>query len=143
MKKSEEFKKTIKSNTLFINDDYFKSEVLRKNGEIRKGHYDKINCNNNQELNDFYQLIKLIKATKCKASFIIQGLNPYHYLSLENFNPTLNKICSTLKKEKIPFLNQFTTKKQNYIPGTLNDIMHIGDIGWLQIDKFLIETYGY
>ena len=35
----------------------------------------------------------------------------------------------------------FVTKKQDYEPGTLNDIMHIGDYGWMRVNEFLVKTY--
>jgi hypothetical protein len=60
---------------------------------------------------------------------------------LDRFNPTLNKIISLLNEKNVPFLNMFTPNKKEYIPGTLNDVMHTGDLGWLKINKFIVDTY--
>ena len=139
-KKSKDFITSVHSNNLFINDAYFKMEVY-KNNTIRKGHFDKLNEEKNTEWKNFQLLIQLLKNTSCKPSFVIQGLNPYHYLELENFNGILKKITNLLKENNFPYLNQFSSDKKKYLPGRLQDIMHTGDVGWLEINKFLYETY--
>ena len=45
-------------------------------------------------------------------------------------------------KNDVPYLNMFTADSKDYIPGTLDDIMHTGDLGWMKINKFLVDTYG-
>jgi hypothetical protein len=35
----------------------------------------------------------------------------------------------------------FTPEKRNYIPGTLADIMHSGNLGWMKMNKFIVDTY--
>ena len=96
---------------------------------------------NSQEFKDFSLLLDLLEKNNADVSIVIQNLNPYHYSPLDRFNPTLNKIISLLNEKNVPFLNMFTPNKKEYIPGTLNDVMHTGDLGWLKINKFLVDTY--
>jgi hypothetical protein len=34
-----------------------------------------------------------------------------------------------------------TSSKEKYVKGTLNDIMHTGEYGWLQIDSAVAHHY--
>lgn len=140
LKAKRRFIATCTSNKLFINDDYYKNHILTDN-KIRKGNVWKMNKNNNRELMDFKVLVQFLKENKCQASFIIQAYNPFHYQSIENFFPILNEIKSELTKHHFPYLDFYPKKISDYEPGTLIDIMHFGDVAWIQIDKFLVETY--
>jgi D-alanine transfer protein len=138
---SNAFKSSVKTNKLYIEDNYFKNEVLRKDGTIRKGNFDQLNVKNNQELEDFRMLLQLLKSQKVNASFIIQGLNPFHYQNLDNFNSVLNELLIEINSKGFKVLNQFSSDTEKYQAGLLNDIMHTGDLGWLLMNKFLIEMY--
>ncbi len=137
----EKFISNIKSNNIFVNDEYYTKFLKPKNGKLIKATFSSLAPKENQELKDFKLLVKLLKEQNCDASFVIQTLNPYYYDNLENFNPILKEIVCDLKEAKFPFLNVFTTSKQEYIPGTLNDVMHVGDVGWININHFLYKTY--
>jgi D-alanine transfer protein len=139
-KLQENFIKSIKSNNKFIADDYFNSFLKTTDGTINSAEFKEINTNN-QELKDFKLLIDLLKKNKAKPSVIIQNLNPHHYKYLNRFNPTLKIILGELEKNNIPYLNMFTPEKRNYIPGTLADIMHSGNLGWMKMNKFIVDTY--
>lgn len=132
------FVKSVHSNSYFINDDYY-NEFLRENydhGEFKDPG------NENQELKDLLLLVGFLKKNGANVSIIIQNLNPYHYQKLERFNPILTKMTNYFDKNDVPYLNMFTADSKDYIPGTLDDIMHTGDLGWMKINKFLVDTYG-
>lgn len=137
----QKFRLISANNKLFVSDSYFNEFIKKADGTIRKGHFDDLDANSNLELRDFEKVLKLLKSSNCKASFIMQPLNPYHYDNLSTFNPILKKIKARLEQEKIPFLNLFTSSKSNYVGGILVDIMHCGDYGWLEVDEFLYKTY--
>ena len=136
-----DFKNKIKSNKRFINDSYFKTYIEQVGGTAKKGNFDVLDISKNQEYLDFKCLLKLLKKENCQASFIMQGLNPLHYQNLSHFDPMLEQIKSDLKACEFPLHNQFTSKPNHYEPGTLTDIMHLGNYGWLKINRFLINTY--
>jgi D-alanine transfer protein len=136
-KVQNDFLQHSKSNNIFIADSYY--ELNFKNGH-KAGNFSVIGTNN-QEFEDFSLLLDLLEKKNANVSIVIQNLNPYHYSHLYRFNPTLNKIVSLLNAKNIPFLNMFTPTKKEYIPGTLNDVMHTGDLGWLKINKFIVDTY--
>jgi D-alanine transfer protein len=136
-KVQNDFSESSKSNKIFVADTYYNLNF--KNG-YKSGDFSLINSNS-QEFQDFSLLLDLLKKNNADVSIVIQNLNPYHYSHLERFNPTLNKIKSLLNSNHIPYLNMFTSRKKDYIPGTLNDVMHTGDLGWLKINKFIVDTY--
>lgn len=125
------------SNKIFVADSYYK---LNFNSGHKAGSFSTIGTNS-QEFKDFSLLLDLLVKNNADVSIVIQNLNPYHYSHLDRFNPTLNKIISLLNEKNVPFLNMFTPNKKEYIPGTLNDVMHTGDLGWLKINKFIVDTY--
>lgn len=139
----KQFVDSIKSNQLFISDAYY-LEYLFKDKTYKKGSIDDIpSIENNREFQDFLLLIDVLKKYKCDASFIIQPLHPYHYDGLEKLVPIVSEVEQTLKKNNLPFLNMFVTDPKKYEPGTLNDIMHLGDFGWMQINRFLYTNYSH
>lgn len=128
-------------NSIFVNDSYFKEYVQKEDGSLHTGTFSELDIKHNRELDDFMLLIDLVVASGCKPTFVIQGMNPYHYEHLDRFNPVLLEITQTLDRYKIPYLNLFTGKKADYQPGTLTDIMHMGDVSWLKVNEFLVKHY--
>lgn len=135
------FISSIKSNSLFISDEFYTSNLSYEGHPYKRGKTDVFNRSTNQELKDFQLLIELLKKYDCNASFVIQPLNVYHYDDLENFNEIIPSVVEIIKQNNFPYLNMFVTKKQDYEPGTLTDVMHLGDYGWMKINEFLVKTY--
>jgi D-alanine transfer protein len=135
-----EFVKSINSNKQYISDNYFNSFLKTKDGSIPSEEFANISLKN-QELKDFKLLINLLIEKKAKPSIIIQNLNPYYYNNLKGFNSTLAIILKLLEKNNIPYLNMFTPNRKNYIPGILDDRMHSGNLGWMKMNKFIVDTY--
>ncbi|MDG1347121.1 MAG: D-alanyl-lipoteichoic acid biosynthesis protein DltD, partial [Crocinitomicaceae bacterium] len=61
--------------------------------------------------------------------------------NLEEMNPIIRSIINELENADFPYLNMFTSRKGDYQPGSLNDVMHLGDYGWLQVNEFIYNTY--
>lgn len=135
------FVSSIHSNHIYVNDTFFKNELLNKRG-YKKGNTDPIEPPaDNREFQDFLLLVELLKANNCDAVFVIQPLHPLYYNGLENYNETISGIEKVLKQNKFPYLNMFVTDPKKYEPGTLNDVMHLGDYGWMKVNRFLFEKY--
>jgi len=131
------------SNSIYVRDDYFKQYLQDEEGKVKVPAPTTLKSpNENRELADFKLLVALLKKHKVKASFIIQPLNPYYYNDLENYSEIISAVEQTIEQHNYPYFNMFVTKKEQYEPGTLRDIMHLGDYGWLKIDQFLWKEYG-
>lgn len=134
------FSENSKSNPFFISDFYFKQHIKTiKNYE--KKEYKPLSLESNTELNDLLKLIRFLKEEKVKPVFIVQGLNPYAYSNLQRFNPILKVIKAECKKQGFPILDLFSDNKKNYEPGILNDVMHMGDYGWLKVNQFIKQSF--
>ena len=135
-----DFLKSSKTNPYFISDSYF-NRYIKKLDEFRKKEYKPINEGANTELKDLLVLIRFLKKESVKPVFIVQGLNPHYYSNLHKFNPILKEIKVECKKMGFPVLDLFSDKTANYEPGILNDVMHMGDYGWLKVNQFLMQSF--
>ncbi len=131
-----------KNNNMFVDSNYFKVNLLDENGKIRPGIIADVNMENNQEFEDFLLLLNLLKSRHANACFVIQTLNPHYYENMEAYDELVQNLCKELDKAGMPYLNMYNKDKSQYVPGTLNDVMHLGDLGWMQINRFLLKTYG-
>jgi len=137
----DNFVSAIKANSIFVNDEYYITYLLDSNKVYKHGEASRFSVPENREFSDVKLLIQLLRMYQCEASFVIQPLNPYHYNHLENFNAIIDSITSVIEQNNFPCLNMFVTKKQDYEPGTLKDVMHLGDYGWMRVNEFLVNTY--
>jgi len=124
------------NNTWGIYNDYYTNRTKGKTSKERV-----IAVNKNRELKDFKKVLELFKYYNVDASFIIQPLNPYAYSNLIDYKPILSEVEKTIKEYNYPYINLFVYDTAKYKIGTLTDVMHFGEYGWLKADKFLIDTY--
>lgn len=136
-----EFVGAIHDNDIYVNDVYFNTHLLNEDGTHKTTYIPTIDLEHNQEFKDFNMLVNLLVEKNVQASFIIQPLNPYYYQDLKDNSHTVKAVTKILDKHHIPYLNMFVTTKKEYAPGTLKDVMHLGDYGWMQINQFLQSVY--
>lgn len=136
-----EFLKMISNNKIFVNDTYFSANLAKPDGEFEYGQTKELDLSTCHELRDFNLLIEYLAEKKVDCSFIIQPLNPYYYKDLDRKNELNSTITTTLDNHDFPYLNMFVSSKEAYEPGTLKDIMHLGDYGWMKINKYLDQLY--
>ena len=131
----------IKSNSIYVNDGYYLEYLSTKEQSYKHAIIEDKLFKNRTEIEDFKLLVNLLKKNNCKASFIFQPLNNYHYVGIEKFHPLKQEILTILKKNQLPILDMFALTKKEFEPGVLNDIMHTGDYGWTKINQFIYDTY--
>lgn len=135
------FISSVTSNNIWVYDDYYNSYIINEDGTERVGDAPVANAIDGQEMNDFRMLVKYLKYKNADCSFIFQPLNPYYYPALDSLNKLTDTITNILARNKIPYLNMFVLDRESYEPGTLNDVMHLGDYGWMKINYFLDSLY--
>jgi D-alanine transfer protein len=136
-----QFISSITSNKKYIVDDYYINYLVDKKRGYRKGNTDVLTTSSNREYADFKLLVKFLKRNNCKVSFIIQPLNPLHYKDLDNFNETLDSVKRYITQNNFTYFDMFVSDPKKYDAGVLNDIMHLGDYGWMKINEFILKTY--
>jgi D-alanine transfer protein len=137
----QNFVSSITNNDLYVNDEYYQKYLLDKDGVPRKGSITEVDIYNNNELKDFNLLVNYLVDKSVNCSFVIQPLNPFYYENLEINEPLIDTLKSILEKNNIPYLNMYVSNKKDYVPGTLTDVMHLGDYGWMKINNFLANLY--
>lgn len=129
------------TNDIFVDSTYYRLHLPLENGKLKKGRVAFPEAKENREYQDFLLLLDLLKKRNVDCRFIIQSLNPCYFENLSDFNPLLGLIEEKLKENHFEYLNMFVDNRKEYQPGTLNDIMHFGDLGWLKVNEFLLKTY--
>jgi D-alanine transfer protein len=128
------------NNKLGINNAYYTEHIKRNYGTMQP-----VNERYNQEFEDFKMLMKLIRAKKIDAFFIIQPFNPLYYRNLNEINPILNKVRQEIKGNNslkgYECADFFITDKSKYDSALLNDIMHFSNYGWYKANICIINHY--
>lgn len=125
------------NNTSGVENEYYNTWVKGK--ALKK--IKTFNPETNTEYQDFLMLVKLLDHYDANAYFIIQALNPYAFESPEKLDPVVDALEKEIASHNYKCFNMFTSSKDNYVKGTLNDIMHTGDYGWLLIDRKIAHHY--
>lgn len=131
----EEFKKTSTNNDLGVENEYYSNWLKGKSGLKLEIH------ENSQEYEDFKMLLSLCKELDCNPIFIIMPLNTLAYKNVKGLEPTIKDIKNELQQHDFKCLDMFTPALNHYQIGTTEDVMHPGNYGWYQIDKFIIEEF--
>lgn len=126
----------ITTNSIGINDDYYNQFVKGKTSKVHP-----VPRSSNTELDDFHELVKLLKDRNVNASFIIMPMHPHYYTNLHELLPVMDEITTTLAEAKLPVYNMFVTDTAAYDKALLTDVMHPGDYGWYKMSRFIVETY--
>lgn len=137
-KAQEEFLKTCRNNSAYVDSAYYVENLL-KDGKRRRGRM--IPASSDREFEDFQLVVEILKRHHCKATFILQPLNPYHFDYMYRFTKIQKRIRQELARAHFPVLDMYSTDKSRYVPGTLKDIMHPGNRGWIEMNEFLVKQY--
>lgn len=131
------FKIASSNNTAGVENEYYDTWIRGK--ALKK--INNIPLTANTEYQDFLMLMDLLRHYDVNAYFIIQGLNPYAFEAPEKLDPTVDALEKEIVKRDYKYFNMFTSSKSAYVKGTLNDIMHTGEYGWLKIDSAIVHHY--
>jgi D-alanyl-lipoteichoic acid biosynthesis protein DltD len=125
------------NNGIGVENSYYKNWLKGK----PKKNVEAVDLKNNQEYKDFEALIHFLKENRIKPLFVIMPLNPLAHQNLDVLNPTIHELAFSLKMNGFTTLNMFDQNSSSYEKGVLEDIMHPYDLGWYQIDRFILYHY--
>lgn len=141
-KKIESDKST--NNKIGINNSYFNKYVKP---QIQKGSFPYSIAtppplDENVEFQDFLNLVDLLKQYNIRPLFVMQDLNPYAYkTNRDSMLPLLSSIKNELNLAGFGYLDMWTYDTKKYQLGTLTDVMHTGELGWVQINQKIISHF--
>lgn len=133
-----------KNNDYGINDEYYDRYIVK---QIKKDNFPfgvivSPDINQNQEYNDFLVLLEYLETYKIKALFVMQDLNPYAFANnREEANKLMQIIKSKVLEHNFEYLDMWSNKKEDYEIGTLTDIVHMGELGWVRINRAIINHF--
>ena len=133
-----------KNNDYGINDEYYERYIVK---QIKKDNFPfgvivSPDINQNQEYNDFLVLLEYLETYKIKALFVMQDLNPYAFANnREEANKLMQIIKSKVLEHNFEYLDMWSNKKEDYEIGTLTDIVHMGELGWVRINRAIINHF--
>ncbi len=125
------------NNKLGVENKYYDSGLKNKPKKKVKA----VNPENNQEFKDLKMLVRFLKTNRVKPLFVIMPLNTLAHENLEVLQPTIDDINKLLKENGLKTLDMFSPNLKSYQKGVLEDIMHPYNLGWYQIDKFILDNY--
>jgi D-alanine transfer protein len=96
----------------------------------------------NQEYQDLLVLLELLKDYRIKPLFVMQDLHPYVFVKNRDI---MNNLVKTIKNKVeeygYGYYDMWSYNKEDYEIGTLTDIVHPGEIGWVKINQKIIEYF--
>jgi D-alanine transfer protein len=132
------------NNIYGINDKYYTENIAP---EVEKGNFPfgvmvLPDMNQNQEYQDFLVLLDFFKTYKIKPLFVMQDLHPYTFANnREDADRLVKLIKSKVLEHNYEYLDMWSYKKEDYVMGTLTDMVHNGELGWVKIDQKIIEYF--
>jgi len=131
------FLKTCDRNSLYVDNAYYEEYIAKK--PYRDVH--PFNYATAREWHDFKLLVNFLQEENINAFFVMQPLNPYYFRNLEAFGPLLQAVEQETTSKGFGFFNFFTSNRSAYAPGTLKDVMHPGEYGWMKMDSAIVNYY--
>lgn len=125
------------SNPMGVEDSYYNAWLKNR----PKKHMTAVDAHINQEYKDLEALVYFLRANEIKPLFVVMPLNPLAHENLEELDPTMKKVSEMLTANNYRVLDMYNENRVAYRKGILEDIMHPHDLGWYQIDRFILEHY--
>ncbi len=132
------------NNSYGIADAYFTKyiEPSIKTGDFPYNIIVPSELDKNQEYQDLLVLLELLKDYKIKPLFVMQDLHPYVFVKNRD---VMNNLVKTIKNKVeeygYGYYDMWSYNKEDYEIGTLTDIVHPGEIGWVKINQKIIEYF--
>lgn len=124
----------MRNNQRWVRDDYF--EKYLKDIPAEGAPYFPAELDINPEFSMLTVLLKFLQSKNVQALVVMQPLNPFVYKDAAQANPIAKKIETLCQVTDMQYFDMTATK---YEPGILRDGMHLGEIGWAQVDKKIME----
>ncbi|MBK7945989.1 MAG: hypothetical protein IPJ85_12110 [Flavobacteriales bacterium] len=124
------------NNSVFVNDHYYATYVQGGTKTI-----DAVAMEKSRELRDLKRLLGYLKQEGADPLFVLQPLNPYVYTNLHDADATMDEVRSLVEGHGFTLLDQWSSDPERFTPGVLTDVMHLGALGWYQVDSALMAHF--
>ncbi len=123
------------TNQRWVRDDYY--EKYLKDLPPEGGTYFPANMNVFPELSMLERTLELLRKKNVQALVIMQTLNPFVYKDAPEVKVIAQKVSTLCHASGMQCFDMNDVSQ--YEPGTLRDGMHVGELGWVRIDRRIMD----
>ena len=124
-------------NRYAVRDDFF-NKYLRTIPEGGKTAYQPQPLTGRDELRELTALMALLHERNVNALFVMQPLHPMVFKDLDRFAPVQREVASLCQRYAMTCMDMYGAP---FEIGTLRDVQHLGELGWLRVNQKIAETF--
>jgi D-alanine transfer protein len=130
----------MRSNSHSVRDDYFAEYLKNMPPEGIDYFHDALDrgaVTDNAEFSMLKKLLLFLQSRGVKALVVMAPLNPLVYKDAARIRPLAQALSTLCEGTGMQY---FDMTASEFAPGTLRDGMHLGELGWVRVDRW-ISTY--
>ncbi|MFF7057645.1 D-alanyl-lipoteichoic acid biosynthesis protein DltD [Achromobacter spanius] len=124
-------------NRYAVRDDFF-NKYLRGIPEGGKTAYQPQPLTGRVELRELTALMALLHQRGVNALFVMQPLHPMVFKDLDRFDPVQKEVATLCQRYAMTCLDMYDAP---YEVGMLRDVQHLGELGWLRVNRKIAEVF--
>lgn len=125
------------NNRYAVRDDFF-DKYLRTVPEGGKTAYQPQPLTGRDELRELTALMALLRQRGVDALFVMQPLHPMVFKDLDRFTPVQREVAALCQRYAMRCMDMYGAP---FEVGTLRDVQHLGELGWLRINQKIAEVF--
>ena len=90
------------------------------------------------ELRELEALMRLLRNHGVNALFVMQPLHPMVFRDLDRFTPVQRQVDALCARYAMTCMDMYDAP---YEIGTLRDVQHLGELGWLRVNQRIAEVF--
>ncbi|MGE8689793.1 MAG: D-alanyl-lipoteichoic acid biosynthesis protein DltD [Achromobacter sp.] len=124
-------------NSYAVRDDFFQ-KYLRTVPEGGKTAYLPQPLTGRDELRELTALMALLRQRGVDALFVMQPLHPMVFKDLDRFAPIQREVAALCRRYAMRCMDMYGAP---FEVGTLRDVQHLGELGWLRVNQRIAEVF--
>ncbi|AVJ29507.1 D-alanyl-lipoteichoic acid biosynthesis protein DltD [Achromobacter spanius] len=124
-------------NRYAVRDEFF-NKYLRSIPEGGKTAYQPQPLTGRDELRELDALMALLHQHKVNALFVMQPLHPMVFNDLHRFDPIQQQVAGLCQRYAMTCMDMYDAP---FEVGTLRDVQHLGELGWLRVNQKIAEVF--
>ncbi|MNS93468.1 hypothetical protein D3C72_1276460 [compost metagenome] len=124
-------------NRYAVRDEFF-NKYLRAIPEGGKTAYLPQPLTGRDELRELDALMALLRQRGADALFVMQPLHPMVFNDLDRFEPVRRQVAALCQRYAMTCMDMYDAP---FEVGTLRDVQHLGELGWLRVNQKIAEVF--
>jgi len=120
-----------------VRDEFF-NKYLRSIPEGGKTAYQPQPLTGRDELRELDALMALLHQRRVNALFVMQPLHPMVFNDLDRFDPIQQQVAGLCQRYAMTCMDMYDAP---FEVGTLRDVQHLGELGWLRVNQKIAEVF--